>query len=62
MKLLASIIAILALTALSVLMFGQGLSLHEALRSIGLPPGALPLIGLCMIALANTRKQSQAHF
>ncbi len=62
MKVLTSILANLALTALSVLMFGQGISLHESLRSIGLPPGALPIMGLCMIAIANTRKQSQTQF
>ncbi|MEM8496459.1 MAG: hypothetical protein AAF542_00465 [Pseudomonadota bacterium] len=60
MKTLTSIAALLVISVLAVLFLGQGLSLHEALRSVGLPPGALPIIGLCMIAIANTRKQGQS--
>ena len=61
MKLLTSVAVILTLTVLSVVFLGKGVSLHEALRSVGLPPGALPLFGLCLIAIANTRKQGQSQ-
>ena len=60
MKTLVSIAVLLSLFVFAVLFLGQGLSLHEALRSVGLPPGALPIIGLCLIAIANTRKQGQS--
>jgi len=58
MKVLFWIFAILFVTTLSILVGGQAVSLHEALRGVGLPPGVLPLLGLCLIAIANTRKQA----
>jgi len=62
MKLLTSFAAITILAVVTVLVLGQGISLHESLRSVGLPPGALPILGLCLIAIANTRKQAQTSF
>lgn len=58
MKVLFWVFAIVFITMLSVLVAGQAVSLHEALRGVGLPPGVLPLMGLCLIAIANTRKQA----
>ncbi len=61
MKFMLSLATVLVLIVLSVFFYGQGFSLYDALRSVGLPPGALPIIGLCLIAIANTRKQAQTE-